>query len=1168
VGAPGLGIGILVYAGLVAAGTFTLLADRWSFMVQAALLLGAAVLVEVRAGPDSPAFVPVWLLLLFGVVMGLVHRRGHRDLLHSLETAARLEWQREQSAIERQLMDSLLDGAPSGVLILGEDGVVLRFNDHFRYLLGLPEDVGAGGPFASLPSAYPSLEGVQALVARAREEGGARGDVTFQRPGGEQVWVRVSVRPGQGITSRVLFVIADDVTSLRRAEEARREAEGLYRGLVESARDLVWKVDLEGRWTFLNPAAEEIYGAPLAELIGRPFADFQQPDHAEKDLGVFARVLAGEEIRDHETVHIDVRGREHRLSFAARVLLDRDGNVAGAQGTARDVGERVEYREALEQVAEQGRVIRSLLNASADPIFVKDPRGVYVACNATFAAIRGSSEEELLGRTDFQLASEGEANRYRDQDLSAFRDRQPIRFEEWVEVPGEGLRLYQTVKTPRFDREGEPSGLIGISRDITEMRLQEDRAQQLAREAERANRMKSTFLANMSHEIRTPMNGILGMTEILLDTELSPEQRQSAELVKESGEHLLSILNDILDMSKIEAGYLELEEEPFDLHGTVASAVRMLAVQAARRENELLLDIRREVPEGVVGDQARLRQVVVNLVGNAVKFTRQGEVVLELSLERTEGEILWTRFSVRDTGIGIPEDKLEAVFRDFTQADVSVTRTYGGTGLGLPISRRVVELMGGDLTVKSRVGEGSEFAFTVPLRLARGGVSGVEVPVEGGSLAGARILVVDDNDTNRRILRGFVEGAGGMVEEAASGSAALSLLREAAGHRDPFHAMVLDVQMPGMSGFQLLERVRQEPQFRGIPVMVLTSGARPGDQRLARELGVGSYLNKPVSRMDLLVGLLTLLAPRERGEPLPPSSGAASTPGLEAEIPEGTPFRILLAEDNAVNQQIALAMLTRRGHEVEVANNGRRAVEMAVPGGYDLVLMDVQMPEMDGIQATRSLREGGVQTPIVAVTAHAFAEERHQCREAGMDDFLSKPFRPQALFTMVERWGRRGRELRDRAGGGDGERDRIEAGGDGSRGSPGTATGVVESQSASRPDEPPVDVEGFRALMREAGVEEVVSVTLEIFRSEAPGRMEAVRQAGQAEDLEGLARAAHALKSAAGNIRARPLHRLLERAESAARHGDGPGAVALLPQLERAFDQVMTFLDDGSGTGT
>jgi signal transduction histidine kinase/DNA-binding response OmpR family regulator len=632
------------------------------------------------------------------------------------------------------------------------------------------------------------------------------------------------------------------------------------------------------------------------------------------------------------------------------------------------------------------------------------------------------------------------------------------------------------------------------------------RAEAVMREArdlaERVARARSAFLANMSHEIRTPMNAVLGFVELILDTELTTEQRRALELVRSSSEALLMILNDILDYSKIEAEHLELESIAFDVSKVVHATASLLAVRAREKHLELLAEVSADVPRAVRGDPTRLRQVLMNLIGNAIKFTEQGEVVISVGAAATDGTAKLT-FAVRDTGIGIAAEHIASVFKEFTQADSTMTRRYGGTGLGLAISQRLVRLMGGELAVTSEVGRGSEFSFSLTLP-----VEHTPPPRVTGlaALGGRRMLIVDDNQTNRRILREMLAAEGINVDEVSTAAAGLEQLR-----RVRYDLAILDVQMPDMDGFQLATTVRADKKIKRQNLLMLTSAGQRGDGERCRELGIRGYLTKPISRSDLLEALGTVLAgsPEETGTP------EVVTRHTIAE--SRATLRVLLAEDNPVNQQVAVAMLVKRGHEVHVSSNGREALQAVQERDYDVVLMDIQMPEMDGFEATHAIRAlpKGKDLPIIGLTAHALSGERERCLSHGMTDYLAKPFKAHELFALVE----------------------------------GTVGPKAAAPPAPEALAPPVDLEGFRMTLREAGAEQALYSIVDTFVRQASDRLAALASAVASGTSDQIAKAAHVYRGAAATIGARELAGLLERVENTARAGD-------VEQAKEAFESV------------
>jgi two-component system sensor histidine kinase/response regulator len=664
---------------------------------------------------------------------------------------------------------------------------------------------------------------------------------------------------------------------------------------------------------------------------------------------------------------------------------------------------------AEEKLSDERGMLRALIDNVPDLMYVKDTNSRFVIANASMARLIGvASPSELIEKTDFDFYPRDVAAAFYDDEQQVIATKQPLfdRQEESFDAQNNKIWVL-TTKVPLLDKNGRITGIAGVSRDITERKKVEQEMQRARETAEAASQAKSEFLANMSHEIRTPLNGVMGMTDLALDTQLTPEQRDYLETVKSSSDSLLTVINDILDFSKIEAGKIDLESTDFNLRESLESTLKSVAVRADEKNLELLCEVAPEVPEIVRGDSTRLRQVIVNLVGNAIKFTALGEIALRVGLESREATDCLLRFTVSDTGMGIAADKLESIFAPFSQADTSTTRKYGGTGLGLTISTRLVSMMGGTIGVESEIGHGSQFHFTVRL-----GTAAKDVKISSISfpeiLCGVKVLVVDDNRTNRRILEGMLGRWGMKSTLAEDGQQALDQLVDARGKDQPFGLILTDMHMPNMDGFTLIEHIRQRPELATATIMMLTSAGHRGDAARCQELGVSAYLLKPIRQSELREAVARVLGAR-------PGDGAIpliTRFSLHDERDPSASLHVLLAEDNAVNQRLAVRLLEKRGHRVTVAGNGREALAALSKAKFDLVFMDVQMPEMDGLEATGAIREQekrtGLHQPIIALTAHAMKGDREKCLAAGMNGYLTKPIRPAELEQILEEYvGRR-----------------------------------------------------------------------------------------------------------------------------------------------------------------
>jgi PAS domain S-box-containing protein len=773
------------------------------------------------------------------------------------------------------------------------------------------------------------------------------------------------------------------------------------------------------------------------------------------------------------------------------------------------------------RVAERTAYLNALVENTPLGILVLDPELKVQLCNTAFEELFQYERKEIAGKPLRTL--------FADEDV----------LEAWgsSHSPMDRKPIHLVTRRQRKDRSfvdvelhtvimmvnGKAIGSLGIYQDISVRKRAEHEAQRAKEAAEAANRAKSEFLANMSHEIRTPMNGIMGMTELVLDTELDPEQREYLNLAKLSADSLLTLINDVLDYSKIEAGKLEVDAIDFNLGDSLGDTMKTLSLRAHQKGLELAFEIGPEVPDAVIGDPGRLRQIVVNLVGNAIKFTEQGEVVLRVETESRTDDQIWLHVVVADTGIGIPAEKQSAIFEAFNQADGSMTRKYGGTGLGLTISSRLVELMGGRIWVESELGKGSRFHFTVCFALQKTPAR-IIVPRDPATLRDMRVLVVDDNATNRHILIKMLDGWHMNPTAVDSGAKAIVTLRESKGLRRSFPLILLDAQMPEMDGFALAESIKRNPDWSGATIMMLSSAGERGDAARCREIGVSAYLTKPIRQTELLDAVLTALGtrpPQIRPSPL------VTRHSLRENRPQ---LRILLVEDNSVNQLLALRLLEKYGHAVTIATNGKKALDALKTGTFDLVLMDIQMPEMNGWEATRAIREDeqatGEHIPIVAMTAHAMTGDKERCIAAGMDDYLSKPILIPELQAVLDDAG-----IRKAA-----------------------AKGTAGPSKDLR-------IDFAAALDRMGGDRDLFVELAHMFKAECPKTIANIQRAIDAQDAKSLERHAHNLKGSSANLGASAVLLAAGALEDCARSGDLKPAGDLFKAVERELAYFLSELD-------
>jgi len=756
----------------------------------------------------------------------------------------------------------------------------------------------------------------------------------------------------------------------------------------------------------LSVLATYLVSSKLLRLITEPILHLAD---------IAGRVTAKEDY----TVRAVARGKDEigNLIGSFNQMLERiQERDAALQGAKDELEMRVQARttelqmevnermRAEESLSEERKVLRVLIDNVPDFMYVKDAECRFVVANLSVAKQMGAkTPEELLGKTDFDFYTREVAAPFFEDEQRVIRSGQAEvnREEKGLDING-NVSQVMTTQVPLRDKNGRVTGLVGIGRDITHLKKVQEEMQMAREAAEAASQAKSEFLANMSHEIRTPLNGVMGMTDLALETELTPEQREYLETVKMSSDTLLTVINDILDFSKIEAGKIDLEDSDFNLRDSLETTLKTLALRADEKGLELMCEVAPEVPEVVRGDSTRLRQIVVNLVGNAIKFTDKGEIAVKVQIESKEKGDCICRFTVADTGIGIPENKRELIFAPFSQADTSTTRKYGGTGLGLTISTRLVQMMGGRIWVESEMGHGSQFHFTVRLGAAEAKEIKLGTVAPPEFLRDVKVLIVDDNRTNRRILEGMLLRWHMKPSLVSGGAEALAELSAAREGGNPYRLILTDMHMPGMDGFAMIEEIRRKPELATATIMMLTSAGHRGDAARCEELGVSAYLLKPVRQSELREAVARVLGARPHEGAIPLITRFSL---LEAREPDAY-LSVLLAEDNLVNQRLAVRLLEKRGHRVVVAGTGVEALKALEKESFDLVLMDVQMPEMDGLEATAVIREKekstGAHQAVVALTAHAMKGDREKCMAGGMDGYLTKPIRPNELDQLLE----------------------------------------------------------------------------------------------------------------------------------------------------------------------
>ena len=989
-----------------------------------------------------------------------------------------------------------------------EDGSVLRSNQAMKDFHQLTSEQMAS---ASAIDAYVDLEEREAFIEKYKNQGHIESDeVTFKRLGtGEERTCLISMHSINYYDERVVLISQIDITEMQEAAEDLQKKEAQFRTLVENIPGTTYRCLLDENWTmlFISNEIEHLSGYPASDFIGekpaRTFADIMHPDDIEPIWENANRAIREQKPYSNEYRVIDREGETHYVYAKGQAVYDQDGSPLYLDGTIFDFTERKMAEEALAEAEERSRL---LLESVGEGIFGVDVNGLLTFINPAGASMLGYSTEEMIGERVHSLIHHTKADgadypveeclMYQSftEGVTGTRDDEVLWHKDGSSFPV----LYNSV--PVRNDEEELVGSVIVFHDITERKKAAEELQIAKEKAEEATKAKSDFLANMSHEIRTPMNAIIGMSYLALKTDLDKKQRNYIEKVHRSGDSLLGIINDILDFSKIEAGKMDMESIDFRMEDVMDNLANLVGLKAEEKGVELLFDTAADVPMALIGDPLRVGQILVNLGNNAVKFTDEGQIVVSMRVKEISDESVTLHFMVRDSGIGMTPEQVDKLFQAFSQADSSTSRKYGGTGLGLTISKRLAEMMGGKIWVESEAGKGSAFQFTATFGRTPGEWSGRVKPTLP-ELDGLRVLAVDDNATAREILVDILKSFDFEVESVASGKLALELLESSA---KPFDVILMDWMMPKMDGVETTRQIQQRLDSPP-PVIMVTAYGREEAHEASEGVVFAGILSKPVTPSSLLDGIMEALGHElERVDHRGSEDESEATNKLRG-------ARVLLVEDNEINQELAMELLTTNGIIVEVANNGQEALDMLDKALFDGVLMDCQMPVMDGYEATQKIRqqESFKDLPVLAMTANAMAGDREKVIEAGMNDHIAKPINVRDMFATMAKWITPFNPVAE-------------------------SEVVVEKEEVASegiPELPGIDTKAGMATTQ--GNTKLYRKLLTKFRDAEAGFAEQFRAALSDDDPIAPERTAHTLKGVAGNIGAKAVQEAAKELEAA-----------------------------------